>query len=259
MKRYQTIFAALCLCSLGAQSVFAQTPSPTPSAPVYDFGSEVTPPQIIPFGGNPPAVSTCKQKLDGNVVLSLEIDSAGRPQKVMFVKPHSDGLDLLAIKVTTADRFNPGTINGAPASVKAALEMHFQTCLEALTDPAGAAQQVLRMRAWPEQILGKPADLKLPVMSHNGAAPVNKGVSAPIPINEITPPHLPRGERFTGKIQVSITVDEHGLPQSPHIVKGASKDVDYVAVIDVMSYRFTPAMEDEKPVPVTITIFVNFT
>jgi hypothetical protein len=161
MKRHLRIIIALCLCCVGLQSIFAQTPSPNQAAPIYNFGSEVAPPQIIPFVGDPPAVTTCKQKVDGNVLLSLEIDPTGAPQSVMFVKPNLNDLDRLAIKVATADRFNPGTLSGAAVSVKASLELRFQTCLELSTDPSGVIHRVLHLRAWPRQTLGEPEEPKL--------------------------------------------------------------------------------------------------
>jgi len=260
MRHSQTIFAAISLFCIGAASENAKSQTTVPSAPslTYDFGTQVAVPQLIPFAGNPPSPNTSKKKLDGNFVLSLEIDQTGTPQRIMLLKPHSDGLDRLAIQVAEADRFKPGAVNGNPVTVKASLELRFQGCLETSTDPASAGQEVLLMRAWPQQTLAKPAEPKLPPTFSKGAM-VNKGVSAPVPLNDVMPSHSQKSN-FHGNVLVSVVVDEYGLPQNPRVVRGSGEtDVDDNAIASAMSYRFKPAMKDNQPVPVMISISVNFT
>jgi hypothetical protein len=79
-------------------------------ASVYAFGSEVAAPEILPFELNLNPLQDCKGRFDGRVKLRLEIDRAGLPAKIMFIEPHFDDLDRLALKIAAADSFRPGTL-----------------------------------------------------------------------------------------------------------------------------------------------------
>ena len=57
---------------------------------------------------------------------------------------------------------------------------------------------------------------------------------------------------------ISIIVDSRGYPQSPRVVRSLGMGLDEKALDAVRRYRFKPAMKDGKPVPVMITVEVNF-
>jgi protein TonB len=86
------------------------------------------------------------------------------------------------------------------------------------------------------------------------------GVSNPIPI--ITPEaefsDEARRAKYQGSCMISIIVDSNGNPQNPRIVRALGMGLDEMALDAVHRYRFKPAMKDGKPVPVMITVEVNF-
>jgi protein TonB len=47
-------------------------------------------------------------------------------------------------------------------------------------------------------------------------------------------------------------------PENVHVLRGLGNGLDDKAVEAVRQYRFTPAMEDGKPVPVSLNIEVDF-
>jgi periplasmic protein TonB len=53
-------------------------------------------------------------------------------------------------------------------------------------------------------------------------------------------------------------VDTSGRPQSVHIVRGVGMGLDEKAMEAVRQYKFKPAMENGKPVPVELNVEVNF-
>ncbi len=61
-----------------------------------------------------------------------------------------------------------------------------------------------------------------------------------------------------GDCLVRLIVDASGNPQDPRIVKSLDPGLDQEAIKAVMKYRFKPAMRNGQPVPVFITIAINF-
>ena len=48
------------------------------------------------------------------------------------------------------------------------------------------------------------------------------------------------------------------MPQNPRVVQSLDPGLDQNAIQAVMQYRFKPAMKSGQPVPVQMTILVNF-
>jgi TonB family protein len=86
------------------------------------------------------------------------------------------------------------------------------------------------------------------------------GVSNPIPI--VSPDadfsDEARRAKYQGVCMISIIVDTQGYPQNPRVVRALGMGLDEKALDAVRKYRFKPAMKDGKPVPVMITVEVNF-
>ncbi len=57
---------------------------------------------------------------------------------------------------------------------------------------------------------------------------------------------------------MNLIVDSQGKPQNVHILRGVGMGLDEKAKEAVMQYRFKPAMEGGKPVPVEMNVEVNF-
>ncbi len=86
------------------------------------------------------------------------------------------------------------------------------------------------------------------------------GVTAPVAL--VTPEaefsDEARRQKYQGVCVVAVVVDAHGVPQNPRVIQHLGMGLDEKAVDAVMRYKFKPAMKNGQPVPVAITVVVNF-
>lgn len=86
------------------------------------------------------------------------------------------------------------------------------------------------------------------------------GVTAPIPL--LTPEaefsDEARRQKYEGVCMISLIVDTQGNPQAIRVIRALGMGLDEKAVAAVQRYRFKPATKNGRPVPVRITVAVNF-
>jgi len=93
-----------------------------------------------------------------------------------------------------------------------------------------------------------------------GLERVGHGVSAPVVLNSVEAEFSDEAQRarVQGVCIISMIVDVKGRPQNPRIVRGLGHGLDEKALDAVRKYKFKPAMKGKVPVPVMITVEVNF-
>jgi periplasmic protein TonB len=93
----------------------------------------------------------------------------------------------------------------------------------------------------------------------DGLLPGN-GVKAPIliyaPLAEFS--DEARRNKYQGVCMVTVVVDAQGIPHNPIVVRPLGEGLDEKALEAIRLYKFKPGMKDGHPVPVRITIEVNF-
>src|SRR6201998_2525628 len=93
-----------------------------------------------------------------------------------------------------------------------------------------------------------------------GVYHIGGGVSAPVPI--FTPEaefsDEARRAKYQGVCLISLIVDAQGNPQNPRVVRLLGMGLDEKALEAVRKYKFKPAMKGGPPVPVMMSIEVNF-
>jgi TonB family protein len=67
-----------------------------------------------------------KARLQGTVLLRIEVDAHGLPQNIAVRQALGLGLDDRAIDAVKKWRFRPGKVNGKPAAVVAFVEVNFR-------------------------------------------------------------------------------------------------------------------------------------
>jgi protein TonB len=89
---------------------------------------------------------------------------------------------------------------------------------------------------------------------------IGGGVSAPVVIYQVDPEFSEeaRKAKFMGVVTVNLIVNAQGMPQNVRVLRGVGMGLDEKAVEAVRQYKFKPAMEGGKPVPVELNIEVNF-
>ncbi|MGI4826637.1 MAG: energy transducer TonB [Janthinobacterium lividum] len=132
----------------------------------------------------------------------------------------------------------------------------------------GVALAVMLSYAW-GQAVTPPAESAPAATEPAVGSPAGMAKGAHAPQRHLIPPVLIRSEapdytdearrqRISGVVQLSLTVDEKGLPQNVQVSRGKGKALDDEAVKAVRQYKFKPALQDGKPVPVTIFVYVDF-
>jgi beta-glucosidase len=91
-------------------------------------------------------------------------------------------------------------------------------------------------------------------------ARVGGGVSAPVALNMVEAQFSDeaRNAHYEGVCIVQVIVDAKGNPQNPRIVRALGLGLDAKAIEAVKRYKFKPAMKNGTPVPVMISVQVNF-
>jgi TonB family protein len=253
------------------QSAPQQPPDPA-RIKVYQVGRHVKEPELLPIDFSNSIATACSEKISGTAVVAMIVDPAGVPRNIMLFKPTGNSLDRLAIVIAKKDRFKPGERDGVSVPISLTLKMKLEGCIVA---PAGDGNTTAkaRLRLQPNQQIGPASDTEpdtlaldapssatIPVGGQASVSKIEKSVSAPIPI--LTPEAKYTDEARRNKVQgvclVSLIVDAYGMPQNPRIVRAIGYGLDEAALEAVEGYRFRPAMKADKPLPVMMTIQVNF-
>jgi TonB family protein len=209
----------------------------------------------------------------GKVVLSVLVDESGQPHNIMFLRPLGNDLDKLALKLVTADRFKPGTHDGALVVVGLSVDVVFQACIDVITDDSGKKASWLRLRSQPVQKLESlPQPPKEAVLTSdtnflNGTghstsptAHVGGSTTAPVPLYTPEAHYTPEAKEahITGTCLVSLVIDQQGMPQNIQIIRSLDPGLDQNAIDAAARFRFKPSMRNDEPVPVMVNIEINF-
>ena len=89
---------------------------------------------------------------------------------------------------------------------------------------------------------------------------VGGAVSGPVVLNNVEAEFSDEARRakFQGVCLISLIVDVQGNPQNPRVIRTLGMGLDEKALEAVRKYKFKPAMKGGTPVPVSITVEVNF-
>jgi TonB family protein len=252
-----------------------QSDSPAPHVHVKVYANEtgLKPPQLLPLNLPIPQIDKCINKIDGNVEVSLLVDSAGVPHNIMSVRPAGSDADAFALKITAVDRFTPGTLNGAPVATAVSLKIKIQSCVVEVRHDNDVPEHSAKLRATPAQEIVAPInapvdavfapanfDWKSYVADHPYGHPSEKGILPPVPISEPNAEYTEdaRQSHITGACFFSLLVDPQGMPREVKIKKNLDYGLDINAFKAVNGYRFKPAMLDGEPVPMWVNVEVNF-
>ena len=269
------LLALLAASFAAAQQAAPPTPPVANDQPVtltaYYAGPGVSAPELIPITLNDLFTGHCK-KLDGTAVLSAIIDAKGTPHDVFFIQPIGNDLDKLALAVVETDRFKPGSHDGSPAAVVISAKVKLSGCIEQENNETGQKSFMLRLRSVPDQAFDlqqppfKDATLTLSDRpsqpSGKLAQPLNRvsAAIAPAVIKRVEAHYsdAARREKITGTCLISLIVDAHGMPQNQRVAYSLEPSLDQNAMYAISQYRFKPAMLNGIPVPVMITVEVDF-
>jgi TonB family protein len=165
--------------------------------------------------------------LEGSCILSAVIDSAGAAKAVQVLRPLGAAVDAAAIKAIEQSQFEPGKLDGKIVPIRIDLWLTFHA------DKSPALPKIL---------------------------PLSSATGYPVPLNmvEAELPDKARKNRRSGSVIFSFIVGEDGVPTAIQVVSSTANDFAENALKAVTQYRFKPAMEDGKPVPVRTTAEIRW-
>ncbi|MEO8051539.1 MAG: M56 family metallopeptidase [Acidobacteriota bacterium] len=95
------------------------------SARLYRVAQVQTPPKVVSKVEPGYTEDARSSKIEGTVVVSLEVDAQGRAKNIRVTKPLDQGLDQQALAAIEKWRFAPGMKDGKPVRVAATIEVNF--------------------------------------------------------------------------------------------------------------------------------------
>ena len=160
----------------------------------------------------------------------------GRPREVAFLKdtpgPCADAVRALVLSSLVNDRLpRPDQ----PELVIVPLSAEPEGCAE----PPG----------------GSPARAPTPPALHVGGT-----IREPKKIRNVAPvyPESARQERVQGVVVLRTIIALSGCVEAVEVVQGTDPRLDVAALVAVSRWRYTPTLLDGRPVPVIMTVTVNF-
>jgi len=99
-----------------------------------------------------------------------------------------------------------------------------------------------------------------PDAARSGATHIGGSVTAPKLVHTAEPQfsEYARRVKMSGNVQIYLWVEEDGTPSHVRLIRPVGMGLDEKAVEAVKQYRFSPAMQNGKPVKVDLYIDVNF-
>jgi TonB family protein len=112
------------------------------------------------------------------------------------------------------------------------------------------AQEQLEFASFPD----------VPKVARDATGKSKDSFSAPVPLNSVEAlfSDEARSKRISGVCFISLVVDAQGMPRNLRVIRPLGYGLDQKALEAVRKYRFKPAMRSGTPVPVMITVEVNF-
>jgi TonB family protein len=227
----------------GSASATSNTPSPDNDGFYGQDPGIVVPLLVHPMAvvGSQDLVKNCAPQ---TVVISAVINTDGaagvrEPQQVA-----DPACESAAIKAIEGSGFEPGTLNNKPVPVLVCLSVSF------LED----AERVLpRIQSCPE-------NLGTATFDGHSIYRVGGAVKAPVitrqPMAQFS--DEARRARYQGACVLGLLVDAKGNPQNVRILRALGMGLNEKAMEAVRGYRFKPSTLNGIPVPVTITVEIDF-
>lgn len=246
------------------------TGSLTPEAvKVHKFDKNVTPPELIPRDYSAVLSNDCQRTESVKAELKYIVDPTGNLQNVQAPEDADANMTFLLFQYLRTVQFKPAQWSGSPAAVGLADTISFQACYADTKDESGKVVHTVKLHSAPDHRFASwshaPAEITVFNVGPDGQGGIEHvgrgtGVSPPVPVYTVDPPYsiYARKRKIQGEVFVQIIVDSSGLPRNVEVVRPIGYGLDQSAVETVRQFRFRPAMKDGKPVPVYMTVAINF-
>jgi protein TonB len=106
------------------------------------------------------------------------------------------------------------------------------------------------------------SDQREPEQTARIGAPARKNkVTAPKKVRNVAPnyPEAAQTNRIQGVVVIESTISSEGCVRDARVIRSVVTALDLEALRAVSLWRFTPTLLEGRPVPVIMTVTVNFT
>jgi len=216
-------------------------------------GGNITPPtktkNVLPIY---PA-SAAAEGRRGVAIIEAVIGTNGTVTNAMVVRSIGDDLDAAALDAVRQWEFTPTTLNGVAVPVIMTVTVNFS--------PAGGVPPPpppLPMRA---DAPPPPPPPPVPTWAP-GDSPLRIGgnVKAPVKTKNVAPvyPQDARDANVSGVVIIEARIDQNGRVSDARVIRPVAL-LDQAALDAVYQWEFEPTLINGQPVPVIMTVTVNFT
>ena len=240
LMKNRVVIASVALCA-GFVLAYLVLPRPAPKDDVYMIVEDM--PELV---GGIAAIqskvtypeSAVEEGVEGRVFVQFVVNEDGTTGNVVVQKGIGAGLDEEAVRVVSEAKFTPGMQDGEPVKVRMVMPITFKLKPDALSEEALRTPQdgiYVIVEDMPELAGG------LTVL-----------------MQDIKYPEIARKAGIEGTVYVGFVVNEDGTTGNVVVQKGIGAGCDEEAVRAVSKAKFTPGMQDGKPVKVRMAIPITF-
>lgn len=212
--------------------------APAPIAPVRVSGAVATGQLVKKVAPVYPQIAMAAH-VEGTVTLHALISATGTVEHLNVIS----GPPMLVTSAMDAVRqwqYQPYLLNGQPVEVETTINVNF-SLENAVPSPSPTPES--NASPGPQSSLTPPNNRSLPVL-----------------IYKVDPEYTAEAKaaKVQGPVVVNLIVNQQGLPENVHVVRGLNLALDERAVVAVRQYRFQPAIREGQPVSVPVNVEVKY-
>jgi TonB family protein len=193
----------------------------------------ITAPDVVEYT-TPPLYSdeARRRRIEGIVTIQARVGVDGHVAAPRVIDGLGFGLDQNALVALRQWQFRPGTRNGRPVEMTAAIDIEFSLRNEALNE----------------------------LIANDMATRIGPDVTAPRIMRRVNVPsdRDADGERRAGTVVLDVVLLEDGRPKIVRVLRSLTPPLDERAIDAFEQWRFSPALKAGRPVKVRLQADVTF-
>ncbi|MDE0102688.1 MAG: TonB family protein [Bryobacterales bacterium] len=194
-----------------------------------------------------------RAKLQGTVMLAVEVWEDGIAHNIRVVRSLGLGLDEKAVEAVRKWRFLPGKKDGKPVRVAAQIQVSFRFVTE---------EEKTSSDERDPPTIGSVQDAKSVPSGGSGGEVfrIGGGVSSPTPIHKVAAQYSreAREAEYEGTVVLAFEVWEDGRAYNIRVLRGLGMGLNQKAEEALLQWEFSPGQKDGKPVRVATEMEFSF-
>lgn len=224
---------------------------------VVRVGSQIAPPMKIKDVRPVYPPIALSARVEGVVIVEVDIDTEGAVSAARVLRPVAL-LDEAALEAVRQWRFTPTVLNGQPVPVVMTVSVAFRLGPDGQPAPPPPPPSPAPPAVVAPAALPQPAA----VSWNPGDPPLRIGgqIKEPKKLKDVRPvyPEIALHARVQGVVILEVQIDQDGRVSNARVLRPVAL-LDDAAIDAVLQWEFMPTLVNGQPVPVIMTVTVNFT